>query len=492
MLRELNTTAITLIPKIQCPKAPGDFRPISCCNTLYKCISSIITGRMQEIMTGIVGKEQGAFIKGRNIVHNVLLAQEILHHYGRSRISPRCVFKFDLFKAYDSVSWGFLNQLLLSFGFPFKWIMSCISTVRYSILINGELHGNFYEKKGLRQGDPMSPYLFTLVMEYLSRMLAKMAMNSEFWYHPRCKELNLTHLTYADDLLIFCKGNVKSALLIKECLEEFSVQSGLHINLAKSQAFFGGLNTQDRSELLSLLNVQEGKLPFKYLGVPLSSKKWKGADYLPLIELLTKRFKSWASRLLSYAGRIELINSVIQSIENYWASNFLIPKIVIKEVETMARRFLWSGSLEKHKAPVSWKKITSPKITGGLGIRCFEISNRASMLKLFWDLARKKDSMWVKWVHQRYIKGSNVWDVNLKNSFSWSCKAIFNLRSYATLCVSRNNLSWIAHGTPFSAKATYEHLSPDLPSCWWARILWTRLTFGRWSFITYFIPYRFF
>lgn len=114
----------------------------------------------------------------------------------------------------------------------------------------------------------MSPYLFTLVMEYLSRMLA---MNSEFWYHPRCKELNLTHLTYANDLLIFCmyKGNAKSALLIKECLEEFSVQSGLHINLAKKPS---GLNTQDRSELLSLLNVQEGKLPFKYLVVPLSGR----------------------------------------------------------------------------------------------------------------------------------------------------------------------------------------------------------------------------
>lgn len=130
--------------------------------------------------------------------------------YGRAHISPRCVLKVDLIKAYDSIEWCFLQTVLQELGFPdlfVPWIIACISTVSYSILINGLPSEPFQAKKGLRQGDPLSPFLFAIGMEYLTRCMNQLKATPDFNFHPRCEKLNISHMMFADDLLLFARAD---------------------------------------------------------------------------------------------------------------------------------------------------------------------------------------------------------------------------------------------------------------------------------------------
>lgn len=134
----INTTAIILISKVKVPTAVKDYRPIACCTTMYKIISKVLTNRMKKVMGDIIGQAQSAFIEGRSIIDNILLSQEIFKGYSRKGVSPRCVLKVDLRKAYVTLEWNFLKQVLIALGFPARfvqWIMACVTTVSYSIVL---------------------------------------------------------------------------------------------------------------------------------------------------------------------------------------------------------------------------------------------------------------------------------------------------------------------------------------------------------------------
>ncbi|KAK4384114.1 putative mitochondrial protein [Sesamum angolense] len=151
----------------------------------------------------------------------------------------RCALKVDLRKAYDTVEWDFLTAVLQLFGFPetfIGWVEECVTTPMFSVCINGNPHGFFKGSRGLRQGDPMSPFLFVLIMEVLQLMFLQLIdQNEGFSFHWRCKEIGLFQLCFADDLLLFCKADVDSVRVFRHGLEEFAKLSGLHANPQKSQ-----------------------------------------------------------------------------------------------------------------------------------------------------------------------------------------------------------------------------------------------------------------
>lgn len=150
-------------------------------------------------------------MKGRRIFDNIILSHELVKGYKRKQVSPRCMIKVGIKKAYNSVEWPFLQQMMEEMNFPQRfvgWVMKCLTSVIYRVRVNGEITSPFQARKGIRQGDPISPYLFVLCMEYLDRCLRVLEREKEFHYHPRCRRLGLIHICFADDLLIFARGDV--------------------------------------------------------------------------------------------------------------------------------------------------------------------------------------------------------------------------------------------------------------------------------------------
>jgi len=208
LLKQINHSIIALVAKSAHVYTASDLRPISCCNVVYKIISKILADRLGHALDGIINPMQNAFLGGRRMADNINLLQELLRQYERKRASPRCLIKINFRKAFDSVQWAFLRQLLLLLGFPDRFVhlvMTCVETTSYSVDVNGELFGFFPGKCGVRQGDPLSPYFFITCMEYFTRMLSLVSQNPLFHFHSKCKPLGITHLSFADDVMLLCR-----------------------------------------------------------------------------------------------------------------------------------------------------------------------------------------------------------------------------------------------------------------------------------------------
>ena len=205
LLKSINHTFISLIPKVKNPERVTEFRPISLCNVIYKIISKVIANMLKPLLNSIISKTQSAFIAGRLITDNVLIAFELLHHMKTGCLGKIgfMALKLDISKAYDQVEWVFLKNILLRLGFQQSWvdlIMECVTSVSYSILVNGELEGMIYLSRGIRQGDPLSPYLFLFWVEGLNAILRKAAIAEEIEGFSLCRRgPKITHIFFTDD-----------------------------------------------------------------------------------------------------------------------------------------------------------------------------------------------------------------------------------------------------------------------------------------------------
>lgn len=302
-----------------------------------------------------------------------------------------------------------------------------------SIQINGELAGYFNSKRGLRQGCALSPYLFVICMQVLSKLLDKAAADKKIGYHPYCKELNMTHICFADDVLVFSDGKKSSIEGIFGVFQEFAKISGLNISLEKSTLFLAGVKNEDSASILEQFPFEAGSLPVRYLGLPLLTKKMTVQDYSPLIARIRTRISSWTARHLSFAGRLQLIGSVIYSITNFWMSAFRLPSQCVKEINSICSAFLWSGPiLSTQKAKIAWFDVCQPKDEGGLGLRNLMEANRVACLKLIWRVLSARSSLWVKWIWKYLIRKGSFWSVKEKSTLgSWMWKKLLKMRPLA-------------------------------------------------------------
>ena len=205
------------------------------------------------------------------------------------------------------------------------------------------LRGFFSSKRGVRQGDPLSPFMFLIAMEAFSRSLSTMVLHPRFDFHPKCKAINLSHLCFADYIFIFAKGNATSVQITMDELEKFDTFSGLQVNKQKSAVFLAGINDSVKATILSMTGFSLRSLPVKYLGVPLISSKLSHSNCQPLLDKIIARIQLWTSRSLSFAGRLQLISSVLYSIQTYWCSMFIIPKFTCYKIEQIFYGFLCSS-----------------------------------------------------------------------------------------------------------------------------------------------------
>ncbi|KAK3189589.1 hypothetical protein Dsin_029150 [Dipteronia sinensis] len=265
-----------------------DVRPISCCNTLYKIISKIIANRIKIILPDIISPPQSAFMAGRRIGDNILLVQELMRNYHKDDGSPKCSLKVDLMEDFDTVEWDFLFETLAAFRVLSKvinWIKACITTHKFSISINGELAGFFHSKRGLHQGYPMSHYLFVIAMKVLTKLLAKHVQDSPHYkYHWKCDKIKLSHLCFADDLIMLCHGSSPSATILKMSLDDFFSLSGLKANPAKSDNFLSSVPNDSRQQLINIFSYN-GYQNHRYnrynQGGPRNNNQWGSSSSNP-------------------------------------------------------------------------------------------------------------------------------------------------------------------------------------------------------------------
>jgi hypothetical protein len=305
------------------------FRPISLINCIFKKKSKVLTNRLGLVSDFLIAPNQAAFIRGRYILESVVTAHEVLHSVVHSK-SKGVVLKLDYEKAFDRVNLVFLDKLLALRGFGSKfaqWINLATRGGSVAVKLNGT-EGNFFPTgKGLRQGDPMSPVLFNLVVDVFTRMLIKAECNNLI--RGLCPQLypgGIISLQYADDTILFVENDVEMARNLKWVLTCFEQVSGMKINYEKSELVPINLDLAESELIKEVMGCVVGAFPIKYLGIPLHHDKLKREDLQPLIDKILKRIAGWRGKLLSHAARVLLIKTCLASIPIYLLSFFKFPK----------------------------------------------------------------------------------------------------------------------------------------------------------------------
>eukprot|EP00253_Pinus_taeda_P009857 PITA_09857 len=359
MFLGVNATFISLVPKVDHPSTPNKYRPIALCNIIYKIVSKIIASRLKLLLPLIISPEQSGYVDG------IILTHEIIHSLKISR-NPSMLLKLDLSKAFDSLSWVYIEKVLMAFGFAapwVRWIMSLISSSFFSVLINGIPSSTFHPTRGIRQGDPLSPFLFVIMAEGLCRSIRSAQQSIHLKGLSFHNSPAFTHQQFVYDNMLFGHPSVQEACQLKALLSNFSDASA--------------------------------SLPSTYLGAPLIASALKHSSWRILLEKLEARPSSWTHRSLNMASRLVLIKVVLQAMPLYLFSILATPKWVLKELITLQRSFLWgSNGLRRKWALVKWTTACLPKKGGGIYLRDPSHNNEVMGARIWWKWLTEPRTPW--------------------------------------------------------------------------------------------------
>lgn len=354
ILPNFNASNVVLIPTIQGANSLDNFMPIAMTNFKYKIISKILADRLSYILPSLISPEQKGFIAGRIIRDGICLTSEVINILGNKSYCGNVALKIEIAKAFDTLNWDFIIQTLACFGFSntfCNWIQVILSSSILSICLNGKVVGFFKCTNGVRQSDPLSPLLFCLAEEALSRGLTDLVSNNKLNL-IQAKRICLvpSHTLFADDIMVFYRGDSKSLNVVYEILNEYAYNSVQLCNIDKSLIFAGGIFLDRHKSLANIIGFKISTPPLIYLGVPIFVGKPKALNFLSLAGKIRLKLASWKAKLLTMTGRVLLVKSVIQSKMVHTISIYDCLASTIKNIESWIRNFIWSGSCGSKKA----------------------------------------------------------------------------------------------------------------------------------------------
>ncbi|XP_026442305.1 uncharacterized protein LOC113341766 [Papaver somniferum] len=378
----LNHTNITLIPKIKNPATPSDYGSISLCNVLYKIVAKILSNKIKHYLDEFISWSQSAFVPGRQILDNILIAKELLHSMNNSRaLNGHFALKVDIVEAYDCVNWGFLGDMLHIMG------------------VIGKDH--------------------SLIMACVGYKINRWAPT-------------ITHLMFADDLFFFGEHSKINVLNLKKLLDRYASLSGQMTNYNKSAIYFSkGISDLRRQTTSQDLGVREMVSDDNYLGIYPLTSDYRIASFDYLVDKFNTRLPGWRFPFTNMAGRTVLLKTSLSSIPIYCMGICLLPKCVTQEIDKIMRCFWWGHSTDEKKLHFfNWAKVFLSKEDGGLGIRNMELMNIALVCKLAWRFLENEDAMWVKLMDVKYIHDESFWTTSEPNNCSSIWSSLLEVMEY--------------------------------------------------------------
>ncbi|QHO46030.1 LINE-1 retrotransposable element ORF2 protein [Arachis hypogaea] len=415
LVSDINETLLVLIPKIEPVSSLKHMRTINLCNVSYKVVTKILAKRLQTLMAKLVRPTQTSFVPGRHSSDNIIITQEVIHSIRNKKGGKGWMaIKIDLEKVYDRLKWSFINDTLMDIGFPShitNLIYGCISSARMRVLWNGDELEEFTPSRGIRQGDPISPYLFVLCIEHLSQLIDA-AVEHGFWkpIHLKRDALEISHLYFVDDLILFAEASLEQAVIINNCLNAFCDSSGQKVSQDKTRVFFSrNVGNNVRTIISEALNLSRTDDLGKYLGIPLHHSRVSESTFNNIIDKMNTNLNSWKASSLSLAGRNTLVKSVLSSIPSYTMQTAFLPKATCNAIDKKCRNFFWGDTNQTRKIHlVSWKKVCEPKKSGGLGIHRASTLNHSFMTKVGWGLIENKNALWARVLRSKYGSENDI------------------------------------------------------------------------------------
>lgn len=362
LIKEVNNTLLVLIPKIDNPESISQFQPVSLYNVIYKCITMAIVNRIKPFLDRVVSPFQASFVPGRNIQDNIIIAKEMMHSMNKMKERKKfMVIKIDLEKAYDRLNWDFIRQCLQALNFSEEFIqliMACMTSSTLQVLWNCDRTEKIIPSKGLRQGDPLYPYIFVICMDILS---IGDAINKGIWNPMRAgrRGPSIFHLIFADELLLFPEASIPQMNSMLQCLDFLCSLSGQKVTTSKTCIYFSkNVNNLKAASIVGYRGFKITKDLARYLGATIQHGRNSIHMYKESTDKIHSRLSGWKSQCLSLAGRITLANSILGSLAYFRMQHEKIPKAICRSIEK-AKEVLFGDMV-----------LISTKCTSSTGILC--------------------------------------------------------------------------------------------------------------------------